>query len=428
MIYNKKREKNEIINIGVDKDKDIEGYVNIYNEIVDDKIEFVNEISKLFDNVIEKKEFRNLKDDVLKLIGNICIYDVKRKGCKNDNKEKDSDVKRKGCRKDNKEKDSDVKGKGCKKDNNNNTEKDSDDSENDNDNLIDKLLNNKDKLHNFNDKLLNNLFIVAKLKEEILINAEKIRAIFNEIENVPKKDLRLKLNKYKKLNILIGDLINHICRMIYGKNRVNNEIDNIDCDKDENAKRYATKYINIANDKLILINAASDSIDELMEGLDVDTPNDIAIKKWKDFKSILIKSVNKCNLYIKQDIKNKHIEEGDIEKKDIKEEDLKKKDIKKKDIEKKDIKKKDIEKKDIEKKDTKNSIKHVAKINNKPDTGLAASADIKAHITDKQKLIKERYKSLLKTIKTIKNNIELIYTTLKKLLKELQSKLIELVR
>ena len=90
-----------------------------------------------------------------------------------------------------------------------------------------------------------------------------------------------------------------------------------------------------------------------MKGFDLDTSNDIAIKKLKDFKSILIKSVNKFNFYIKQDIKNKGIEEGDIEKKDI---------------EKKDIKKKGIEKKDIEKKNTNNSIKHIVKIN-KPDNG-----------------------------------------------------------
>ena len=45
-------------------------------------------ISELFDNAIEKKEFRNLKDDVLKLIDNSCIYDVKRKGCKKDNKKR----------------------------------------------------------------------------------------------------------------------------------------------------------------------------------------------------------------------------------------------------------------------------------------------------------------------------------------------------
>ena len=243
MIYNKKREKNEIINIGVDKDKDIEGYVNIYNKILDDKLEFVNGISELFDNAIEKKKFCNLKDDVLKLIGNSCICDVKRKGCKKDNKEKDSD--------DSKNVNNDV-------DNGNDSEND-----NDNDNLIDKALNNKDKLHSFSDKVLNNLFIAAKLKKELSINIEKIRAIFNKIENTPKNNLRSKLDKYKKLNILIVDLINHIWRVIYGKNRVNDEIGNIDCDIDEDAKRYTHKYINIGNDKPILINAASDSIDKL---------------------------------------------------------------------------------------------------------------------------------------------------------------------
>ena len=114
----------------------------------------------------------------------------------------------------------------------------------------------------------------------------------------------------------------------------------------------------------------------------------------KDFKSFLLKLVDEFNSYIKVDIK-------------------------KKDIEKKDIEKKDIEKKDIER-DAKN--------NNKPDTKLTTTADIKAHIKDKQKLIKQRYKSLLETKKTIKNNIELIYTALKKLPKESQPKLIVSVR
>ena len=157
--------------------------------------------------------------------------------------------------------------------------------------------------------------------------------------------------------------MNRIWKMIYGKNRVNNEMDNIDCDEDEDANRYTHKYITIVNDKLYLINVVSDSIDKLMEGLDVDTSNDIAVEKLKDFKSILIKSVNKFNSYIKQDTK-----------------------------------KKDIEKKDIIKKDTKNIIKYDANNNNnnnnnnKPDIKLATSDDIKAHIIDKQKLIKKDIK------------------------------------
>ena len=67
IIYNKNREKNEIINIDIDKDKDIEGYVNIYKKIIDDKFEFVNKIDNLYKNAFDKKEFNNLKNDVLKI-------------------------------------------------------------------------------------------------------------------------------------------------------------------------------------------------------------------------------------------------------------------------------------------------------------------------------------------------------------------------
>ena len=185
----------------------------------------MNKISDLLNNAIEKKEFQNLKDDILKLIGNSCICDVKIKGCNKDNKEKDSDG-------------------SINKHNNN------DNNNNDNNNLIDILLNNKDKFHNLNDKVLNNLIKTAKLKKEILNNNEKKRAIFKEIKNIPKNDLSLKLDIYKKLNILLDDLINHIWRLICRKNRVNDEIDNIDCDKVEDAKIYVSKYINIVNDKL----------------------------------------------------------------------------------------------------------------------------------------------------------------------------------
>ena len=123
--------------------------------------------------------------------------------------------------------------------------------------------------------------------------------------------------------------------------------------KDEDAITYTRKYINIVNHKLCLINAVSDSIDGLMEDLDVDTSNDITVEKLKDFKSIILRSVNKFNSYVKKDTK------------------------------KKDIEKKDIGKKDIEKKDTKNN-------NNKPELKLATSDDIKAYIIDKQKLVKKK--------------------------------------
>ena len=47
---------------------------------------------------------------------------------------------------------------------------------------------------------------------------------------------------------------------------------------------------------------------------------------------------------------------------------------------------------------------------------------------DKQRLVKQRHKSFLETKKTIKNNIELIFSALKRLPKESQTKLTELIR
>ena len=71
--------------------------------------------------------------------------------------------------------------------------------------------------------------------------------------------------------------------MTYGKNGVNNEIDNIDGNIVEDAKINLNKYIKIVSDKQVLIYSVSESIDELMEGLDVNSSNDTATKEVKDF-------------------------------------------------------------------------------------------------------------------------------------------------
>ena len=104
---------------------------------------------------------------------------------------------------------------------------------------------------------------------------------------------------------MIDDLINLIWRLIYGKNRVNNEINNIDIDKEKDANGYVNKYINIANDKISLVNDVSESIDDLIGSINVTTSNDIVLKILKDFKSHILKLVNKFNSYIKQDTKKK---------------------------------------------------------------------------------------------------------------------------
>ena len=127
--------------------------------------------------------------------------------------------------------------------------------------------------------------------------------------------------------------------------------------------------------------------DELMEDIDKNTYNDIAISKMKVFKNNLIKKIKKYNSYIKHEIEKKYTEnntESDTE--------------------------------NNTKSDTENNTEPVTKIvdkkkNTKPDTkldkDLATSDEIKKHIIDKQK-IKKRYESILEIKKTIKNNIDLV--------------------
>ena len=76
---------------------------------------------------------------------------------------------------------------------------------------------------------------------------------------------------------MVDDLINIIWVLTYGKNRVNNEINNIDADKEKDVNRYIHKYINIVNDKISFVHNVSELIDYLMGGIDVNTSNDIAL-------------------------------------------------------------------------------------------------------------------------------------------------------
>ena len=76
----------------------------------------------------------------------------------------------------------------------------------------------------------------------------------------------------------------------------------------ENVKTYLTKYIKIGSDKQLLIYSVSESIDELMEGLDVNSSNDTATKEVKNFKKAVTKSLDKFLSYIELETKKKDIE------------------------------------------------------------------------------------------------------------------------
>ena len=207
-------------------------------------------------------------------------------------------------------------------------------------------------------------------------------ALLNKVANISKNDLGLKFDNYKELNILADYLKNHIWITIYGNKTVNNEINNVDADK-KDFDTYVRKYMNIVNDKISIINDILELINDLMRGINVNTSNYITLEKLKHFKSQLRKLINSFNLYIKEDTKNNT------------------------------------------EPDTKNNTESDTKNNTKPYTKDEIESninDIRASIRKNQITIKNRYKSLLETKKTIRNNIDLVYSGLKKLPSESQLK------
>ena len=124
-----------------------------------------------------------------------------------------------------------------------------------------------------------------------------------------------------------------------------------------------------------------------MRGINVNTSNDIALEKLKHFKSQFKKLINRFNLYIKEDTKNnrepdtKNNTEPDT--KNNTEPDIKNK----------------------TESDTKNNTKTYTK-----DDIESNINDIRASIRKNQITIKNRYRSLLETRKTIRNNIDLVYS------------------
>ena len=85
--------------------------------------------------------------------------------------------------------------------------------------------------------------MIFETRKKFLINIKKILALINKAKNISKNDLKLKLDEYEKLNIFVDDLINVIWETMYGKNRLNNEINNIDGDKEKDINKYMQKYI-----------------------------------------------------------------------------------------------------------------------------------------------------------------------------------------
>ena len=220
---------------------------------------------------------------------------------------------------------------------------------------------------------------IARIRNDFSKNIEEVFWLMNELQDVIYNDNSwLRLVELNKINVLLDDSLDYMWKTIYCKNRDKHEKINIGKDKDIDG--YVSKYINIVNDKLELVNR----IRELLDSTMIDIQNEIGminevkqaseidiytlklmhntltkiLKKWRD---IVLEMINRDNVCSKpKDTKNKDTKKQDTKMKDAKKKDTKKKDDKPKNTKKKDNKPKNTKKKD-EKPDTK-------KKDNKPDT------------------------------------------------------------
>ena len=169
---------------------------------INDKIDLVNEIGEVIDSFMT--DAYNIIDSFNKSENNDSLYDILEEDLK---KCKDTILKminsfNRCVKQDTKKNDNDNVNVCEKQDTNKN---EASINENDDDDNV-----NKD-FSNLSDKAINNLNIIGEIRKEILINNTEIIELINKAEN--SDDSLLKLDKFKKLNKLCDNLLNHIWKI-----------------------------------------------------------------------------------------------------------------------------------------------------------------------------------------------------------------------
>ena len=135
--------------------------------------------------------------------------------------------------------------------------------------------------------------MIVEASKAFLNNINKIRTLTNDLQDeLFSDDPWLKLFEMNKINALVDESLDYIWNMIYGKKREKNEITNIDIDKDKDIDGYISKYIDIINDKSLLVSKLGEILDSIVIELQnvVGTDNyDILLKKMKRNMLKLIK-------------------------------------------------------------------------------------------------------------------------------------------
>ena len=187
--------------------------------------------------------------------------------------------------------------------------------------------------------------LLARIRNDFSKNVEEICRLMNKLHNeIYSDDSRLRLVELNKINMLLDEALDYVWKTLYDKNREKHERINIDKYKDIDG--YVSKYTNIVNDKLELVNRIGEILDCAMIEVqnEVDMINEVKqkegeidietlklmhealtkiLKKWRD---IILEMINRDSACSKADTQKKDNEPAtkkkdnkpDTEKKDNK--------------------------------------------------------------------------------------------------------------
>ena len=109
-------------------------------------------------------------------------------------------------------------------------------------------------------KQIDHVNLPARIRNDFSKNVEEICGLMNELHGeIYSDDSWLRLVELNKINVLLHEVLDYVWKTFYVKNREKHERINIDKYKDIDG--YVSKYTNIVNDKLELVNRIGEILD-----------------------------------------------------------------------------------------------------------------------------------------------------------------------
>ena len=206
------------------------------------------------------------------------------------------------------------------------------------DKIKDMIEDNKERTRHLDkiNKQVDHVNLLARIRNDFSKNVEEICRLMNELHSeIYSDDSWLRLVELNKINMLLDETLDYVWKTLYDENRENHERINIDKYKDIDG--YVSKYTNIVNDKLELVNKIGEILDCTMievqnevdminevkqkeSDIDIETLNlmhEALAKIFKKWRDIVLEIINTDIACSKPDAKKKD-NKPDTKKKDNK--------------------------------------------------------------------------------------------------------------